>query len=459
MFKKQKKIFSFTLIVSILMLGISLDFSVFASEISEYDNRNIIYITDESNTVREYFEILDGKPIKSKHPRYNGIPLKEDYIDRLKGKSINNNVEEFILNDVEAKNYVAKDRDISKIAVKKVSSKNINKLNNRKHGIFQRIFNTKVQDNIWIDDELLENEEIVDNIKELINDNYKIVIKRDNFSAEEILEIFDLNLDLLKSKITNDKGNIQLNNVGVLIQKNTDDRLDIKLVNVEINSDEEIDHALLFATRSNFTERIRQDKKEKNFIKQNSVKAISFNWSAVDTLSTIDSYNYGNVEFSMLLEKNAANPDSNGNHYFTMKTFMDVVPNSFRRVVRTEITQRSWSSVTSIIDYGPKNTTGSSFSISLPWGVTVNFETGRTKTRVESGGIGSSSVCISYMPSGVNLGSDRQSYAQAVLASQESSSYYGNNLGQMMSYEVWFIGITVFQNEKVTSNLYACVGT
>lgn len=490
MLKRQKKTLVFILTIGIIMSGLSLDFSAFASNVQQYDERDIIYITDENSLSREYFEIFEGEPVRKNQLKIDGKPIRGDYFDKLKkmdstekNKIINNykDINDFILNDLEAKRHVSKDRDISRVEINEISSANISDIKNKsrnKRGFISRIFRENTpQYNIWIDDEVLQDKLVVSRVKALVEDNYKVVIKSNYFDIDKILEIFSVDssfsiIDSLSDLETCDAYDMKeispMHNVGVLLQKNNYNKLDIKYIRVKNNSDEVVEEALLGATRSTFIERSRQ--KEKSLIKQNSVNALEFNWIPVNSLTFYELYNHGYVQGSMQLHKNQHNPTYGGEHYFIMITNLDVTPQGIYGVKDTYITQFTRAgqgdSSNEILDYQPSPTTGSNLSLSLSsGGPSISLNTNGVRITKDNGGLGSHTLRLRYQ-GGVNLPGSlfipemrygTQSYSHGVLAIQQDSEH-GASLRQVMFYKVEFAGIFTWQKETANSYIYVNTG-
>lgn len=126
--------------------------------------------------------------------------------------------------------------------------------------------------------------------------------------------------------------------------------------------------------------------------------AESYSWNSVDIDTKIDYCDRLIISSALVLDKNAGNPNGNGQYLFasTYRTDIDVRSTGNSEtdfaIKSNEILNDSLSTTgTSIYDYDPVNRSASSgnVTISLPWGISYNYN---PESRVEiaktSGGIG-----------------------------------------------------------------------
>lgn len=287
---------------------------------------------------------------------------------------------------------------------------------------------------IVVDGDLLDKPDFQNRLKNLFQKGYKIAIRKNDIKLKEIYEYLDINEKNNFIDIVDNNSDSVLKVVGALIFKSPNGEINTAIIRVEdYRNENEVEKAIMYSLKSEHIEKIKLI----NFIKSkfnNVAYASELTWNPVASNTWVDYWTSVTVSYSVVLQKNPNNPDSQGKYYTLLYTPIDIDPkDGFSSGYAYFYHDAGGTPI--IYDYGPQNTydtTSISFTLSYPPAVTINFNIGtRVDAKVNAGGIGRSYIQWLFTPEntfGVYTPTSNMTSYELISEYTQSSTYFMGGL-------------------------------
>ena len=272
--------------------------------------------------------------------------------------------------------------------------------------------------NIWVDSNMLNQGNVKDSLNLAYKNGGRIIIKGDNLNRKEIRNYFGIDTkntpDVIEKPIENNFRNDKVTYIGskligMMIYQQDGLNNVTSIRGNENDSVDEINEAFYHVCKYDYIA-LAIGKQKNNIIISAGpldVSAESYTWNNVGVNTRTEYTSRIYVYSALTLDKNAGNPNGNGQYLFasTYRTDIDVRSsgNPLIQYALTNVNLNNYGeSGSAIYQYGPLDQgtpSSATVSFSLPWGISVSFspQTAITISKT-SGGINSTNVAINFTP-------------------------------------------------------------
>lgn len=248
--------------------------------------------------------------------------------------------------------------------------------------------------NVIVDRDLSHESNIKEELKYQFENGSKIVFRGENMTVAQLGEYFELDSEQRNrlANIKNEQHDI-LKVVGVSIEKENSGAIHTTIIRTEkTDSEEGVTEALLYSLKKKYKNKPTQEKPKDQVLsfgtKVNA--APSLDWREVDANAWCDKWTSVWVSYSIIVQASPNNPVDGIKYYSTNYSEVDIDPQGYTFYTGDSIVQLSAQYPSTIVSYGPKDSTNASsisYTISVPANFSITFQPNQTIdiTKVEGG--------------------------------------------------------------------------